>query len=126
MTTQEVADRLIEVFNQGKATEAIKELYDENCISHEQDGTINQGIEKLVENSTSPSTYAETYYFNAVLALVNQDTFLVRYEFAARKKDEQNFKDTEYGFYQVSDGKVVEEYFYAEPEILLDAKPEQS
>jgi len=113
MTTQEIADRLVELVNQGKNVDAEQELYAQDVISHEPDGRTEQGLDKIIEKTKNAfAAVEEMYGGGAKKVFVNQDTFLVIFEMDVKYKGGERMQMTEYGFYRVADGKVVEEYFY--------------
>lgn len=56
MTTQEVANRLVELCREGKHEQAIKELYAPDIVSVEAEGTPNRivkGLEAIAEKVQS-------------------------------------------------------------------------
>lgn len=114
MTTEQIAQRLVELYNDGKAVEAEKELYAQNVISHEQytDQPIS-GLENIIAKTTAAFANAtKVNRSEATKFFVNNDSFLVVFELDMVMKDGRVMKGTEYGFYKVSDGKVSEEYFF--------------
>ena len=114
MTTKEVADRIIELFNEGKALQAEQETYAQDVISHEQDGRTETGLEAIMaKTKAAGEMFEEVHKAEATRAFINQDTFLLMFEMDVKFKGGERMQMTEYGFYRVKDGKVVEEYFYA-------------
>ena len=114
MTTEEVANRIIELFNEGKSVQAEQETYAEDVISHEQDGRTEKGLEAIIAKTKAAGAMFETLHKAEVAKkFINQDTFLLVFEMDATFKGGNRMQMTEYGFYRVADGKVVEEYFYA-------------
>lgn len=113
MTTQEIAERLVNLFNQGKPTEAEKELYAQNSVSHEQNGLTVTGLEGVIEKTSQAGNSArEVHKLEAENPMINQDTFLIKFNSDITPQDGERTQGVEYGFYKVSDGKIVEEYFY--------------
>lgn len=114
MTTQAVATRLVELYNQGKALEAEQELYADVVISHEMgDGKITQGKTAVMEKTKQAFEAAKTVHRSeATKFAVNNDSFLVVFEMDMEMHDGSRFAGTEHGFYKVRDGKVTEEYFF--------------
>ena len=115
MSTQEIADRLVELYNDGKATQAEQELYANDAVSNEQDPTFEptQGLEAIIAKTTMAGEMMETVHTNrAETVLVNHDSFLVIFDLDVEMKNGFKLSGKEYGFYKVKDGKVVEEYFY--------------
>ncbi|CAN5158754.1 hypothetical protein BH11PAT4_BH11PAT4_4500 [soil metagenome] len=113
LTTQQLADRLTELFNAGKALEAEQELYAESIVSHEQDGTTVSGLEGVMEKTKQAHGHiAEFRKGEITKVLVNQDTFIAVFDVDFTLGNGHIVSGIEYGFYKVAEGKVVEEYFY--------------
>ena len=117
MTTEQVAARLVELFNQGKAVQAEEELYADNVVSKEQDASRSaQGKEAIMAKTKQAFEYMmannEEVSAKAAQTFINQDTFLIVFEMMMKPKGGEAVNVIEYGFYRVVDGKVVEEYFY--------------
>jgi hypothetical protein len=113
MTTQEVADRLLALVNEGKNLQAEEELYAQDVMSFEQDGRTEKGLENIMAKTKKAMEGFEEFYgaTNTLLA-VNQDTFLMLFEMDIKPKGGERMMAKEYGWYKVQDGKVTEEYFY--------------
>jgi hypothetical protein len=119
MTTQEVADKLIELCSQGKFIDAIETLYSQNIVSVEAgaapDGTREvKGLEAVrakgdwwVANHDVHSTTMEG-------PLVAGDFFTVTFKMDVTfKPTSKRFVMQEIAVYKVADGKIVhEEFFY--------------
>lgn len=114
MNSKEVAERLIELYNQGKPTQAEEELYADTVISHEPDerGTTTGKTAVIEKTKTAFAGIEASRRNEAILLGVNQDTFLIRFEMDVTFAGGHDFQGGEYGFYKVADGMVVEEYFY--------------
>lgn len=112
-TTQEIADRLVELFNQGKAVEAEKELYADDVVSYEQDGRIARGLEEVIAKTSEAFGHiAEFRKGEITKVLVNQHTFLAVYDVDFTLANGHIVSGIEYGYYKVANGKIVEESFY--------------
>jgi hypothetical protein len=112
MSTQEIADRLVELYNQGKPTQAEEELYADEVISHEQNGSVTTGKEAVIKKTaTAFETFDASHKNEATKVYVNQDTFLVIFEMEMLMEGMKT-DATEYGYYKTKDGKIAEEYFY--------------
>jgi ketosteroid isomerase-like protein len=112
-STQEIAERLMELFNQGKAVDAERELYAEDVVSHEQDGRTVKGLEEVIaKTQASFAMISEMRKGEIAKVMVNQDTILATYDVDFTMSNGHVVTGTEYGFYKVANGKVVEEYFY--------------
>lgn len=115
MTTQQVAERIVELFNQGKAVEAEQELYADNVVSHEQDerGKV-KGKESIIAKTKEAFAQATTVHkASAKLVGVNHNTFIIHYDMDMELANGFRFTGSEFGFYELEDGKVVNEYFFA-------------
>jgi hypothetical protein len=114
MTTEAIAKRLVELFNEGKAVEAEKELYADDVASYEQHlDTPVRGLDNIVAKTTAAFANAETVNrAEATKYAVNNDTFVVTFEMDMEMKDGSAIKGTEYGFYSVLDGKISKEHFF--------------
>jgi hypothetical protein len=115
LTAKELADRLVELYNDGKALQAEEELYADDVVSHEQqEGAITQGKAAVMAKTKAAFEGITTVHKNvAHPALINNDTFLIKFEVDLERASGR-MGGTEYGFYQVKDGKVAVEYFYFE------------
>jgi hypothetical protein len=113
LTTQQVADRLMELFNQGKAVEAEQELYAEGIASHEQDGRTVTGLDEVIEKTKQSFGHIAEFRKGEISkVLVNQDTFIAVYDVDFTLGNGHIVSGIEYGYYKVAEGKIVEEYFY--------------
>jgi hypothetical protein len=115
MTTQEIATRLVELYNEGNALQAEEELYAGTIISHEQDASRNAtGKAAVMEKTKQAHSFAKTVNKAEGKVLgVNNNSFLVRFEMDMILKDDTHMIGGEYAFYLVEDGKVTQEYFFA-------------
>lgn len=114
MTTQQVAERLIELFNQGKAVEAEQELYAHDVTSHEQDERgIVEGKDNIIAKTKEAFAQAtKVHKAEGTLLGVNNHSFLVRFDMDMELANGFRFQGEEFGFYELEDGKVKKEYFF--------------
>ena len=117
MTTQEVALRLVELYNQGKPNQAQEELYHNDVASYEQDDKEPTQGKSLVMEHTKGAFEGKTKInkTQAEVIFVNHDTFLLIFDNDMEFENGYHMIGKEYGFYKVKDSKVIEEYFYAVP-----------
>ncbi len=118
MTTQQVADRLVELCRQGKNVEAVKELYATNVVSHEPPGYAN-GPERL---DGKAAVLAKTEQFHAMLETFHgghvSDPVLAGNHFAVSMNMDVTLKGIgrsqmeEVAVYEVTDGKITREQFF--------------
>jgi hypothetical protein len=114
MTTQEVAEQLLALVNEGKNLQAEEELYAQDVVSHEPDarGTVS-GLENVMAKTRQAfESFEEFYGATNTLVGVNGDTFLMSFEMDLKPKGGERMTMKEFGLYRVADGKVVEEHFY--------------
>jgi ketosteroid isomerase-like protein len=116
MTTQEIVKKIVEYINAGKNVQAEEELYADDVLSVEQNGYSAQGKAAIIEKTKGAMANFEEFFGGGVTkAFVGKDHFLLEITMDVKPKGGERMKMTEYGFYKVKDGKISEEYFFAEP-----------
>ncbi|MFT4534986.1 MAG: hypothetical protein ACJA1A_002308 [Saprospiraceae bacterium] len=121
MTTQDVADRLVELCREGKYEQAVKELYSPEIISVEAEGTPNRivkGLEEIARKSVKFESMLEKIYTSVITDPIVADNFfscamLMNVQMkGAPVANDMN----EICVYNVDNGKIVrEEFFYTTP-----------
>lgn len=117
MTTQEVADKFMELANQGKYGEIQDKLYAENCISIEPANIPGlQNAEGLTAIKEKAKKFNEEvvemhggYTGNAIVA---GNHFAVTMGMDATMKGTGRMKMDEVAVYEVKDGEIVKEQFF--------------
>jgi ketosteroid isomerase-like protein len=119
MTTQEVADKLVELCRQGKAMEAIGSLYAPDVVSVEAtpmpDGSREmKGLGPVTGKSEWWIAENEVHSATVEGPLVSDARFCVRFKYdITNKKSGKRMMMDELAVYSVKDGKIVrEEFFY--------------
>ncbi len=116
MTTQEVANRLVELCRQGKGDQAQQELYAPNIVSNEPQGTPNakvEGLEAVQAKGQQWYSMLEEFHGSEVSdPLVAGDHFTITMKNDVTFKQGGRIKIEEVCVYQVKDGKVVWEQFH--------------
>ena len=116
MTVQEVANRLVLLCREGKNVEAIDELYDEDIVSHEPEGSPMK--EKVGKEAVLDAT---NQWFESVKELhssfisnpiVAGDFFACTMKVDATYKEHGRNVMDELCVYEVSDGKIVSDRFF--------------
>ncbi len=119
MSTQEVANKLVAYCRMGEYTKAQEELYDENAVSIEPDGTPMprvQGKEALQKKAEQWGEMVEAVHGGEVSDPLVADPF-----FTITQKMDVTFKGAprqtiqQVCVYQVANGKVVLEHFFYPP-----------
>ena len=117
MTTQEVADKFMEMAHHGKYNEIQDELYAENCVSIEpanSPGLNNvEGLNAIKEKGKKFNEAIEEmhggYTGNAIVA---GNHFAVTMGMDATMKGTGRMKMDEVAVYEVKDGKIIKEQFF--------------
>lgn len=116
MTTQEVANRLVELCRQSLYMEAAIELYSEDIISIEPDGAPHprvQGMEAIAKKGEAWREMMHEILSSEISdPLVAENFFSVAMKSKVRMKDDSVIDMQEICVYQVVGGKVVEEQFF--------------
>jgi hypothetical protein len=119
MTTQEVADQLVQLCKEGKFSEAVATLYSEEIVSVEAGAPPGQSREtKGLDGVKAKGEWwvANHEIHTAVVEgpLVAGSHFSVAFKFEVTfKPQNRRFLMEEIALYKVADGKVVyEEFFY--------------
>ncbi|NMH87744.1 SnoaL-like domain-containing protein [Flavivirga algicola] len=119
MTTQEVAEQLVNYCRQGKFAEATQELYGQNIVSVEPDGAPvkeTKGLEAVIAKQQQFNEMVEEIHSMEVSDPIVADKF-----FSCTMKMDVTFKGAprinmdEVCLYAVEDGKIVREEFFFTP-----------
>ncbi|HZY40090.1 MAG TPA: nuclear transport factor 2 family protein [Mucilaginibacter sp.] len=118
MSTQDVANRLVLLCREGKNVEAINELYDEDIVSHEPEGSPMK--EKVGKQAVLDAT---NQWFQSVKELHSSyvsNPIVAGNFFACTMKVDATYKEhgrnvmDELCVFEVEDGKIVSEQFFYE------------
>ena len=119
MTTQEIANQLVALCQQGKFMEAIQSLYAEDIVSVEamaMPGASREasGLPAIIGKANWWQENHEVHSASVEGPMVAGSHFCVRFTLDATfKPTGQRMPMDELGIYQVKDGKIVrEEFFY--------------
>lgn len=118
MTTQQVADRLVELCRQGKNIEAVKELYAQDVVSHEPAG-YTMGPERV---DGKDAVLAKTEKFHELLETMHSayvsDPVVAANHFAITMGMDITLKGAgrmcmdEVAVYEVTAGQITRERFF--------------
>jgi len=121
MTTQEVANRLIELCREGKYEQAVKELYSPEIVSVEPEGMPNRivkGLDAIAEKSAKFESMLEKVNSNIIFDPIVAENF-----FSCTMLMNVQFKGApvatdmdEVCVYTVNYGKIVKEEFFYTPQ----------
>ena len=120
MTTQEVANRLVNLCREGKHEQVVKELYDPNIISVEPEGMPNrivQGLEAIREKGTKFESRLEKINSNIISdPIVAENFFSCTMRMNVQMKGAPKaINMDEVCVYTVKEGKIVKEEFFYSP-----------
>ncbi len=120
MTTQEVANRLVEICREGAWQKAYEELYSPDCVSIEPAGApweVANGMAEIQKKGEKFNEMVEEMHGGTVSnPMVAGDFFSVIMEMDVTYKGAPRSKDSEVCVYEVKDGKIVkEQFFYSLP-----------
>jgi ketosteroid isomerase-like protein len=115
MTTQEIANRLVELCRQGQNVQAINELYHDEVVSLESDGQPLEakGIDAVRGKSEWWSNTFEVHGATVSDPLVAANHFTVAMSMdTTHKESGERSQMEEICLYEVNDGKIVREQFF--------------
>jgi hypothetical protein len=119
MTTQEVADKLVELCSQGKFEEATRSLYSNDIVSVEAGAPPGEsreakGLDAVLKKGEWWVSNHEVHSSTVEGPLVAGSHFAVKFKMDITFKPEnRRFQMEEIGVYKVQNGKVAhEEFFY--------------
>ena len=116
MSTQEIANRLVELCRQGQYSQAYQELFADNAVAIEPEGAPVQkteGLQALLGKAAQFAEMTEEFFGNEVSDPVVADNyFAVRMWIDSKMKGQPRMSMDELCLYQVKDGKIVQEQFF--------------
>mgnify|MGYP001800919341 CR=1 FL=1 len=119
MTTNEVATKLVALFNAGDMEAPYKELYSPNIVSVEQEGNFTkcEGMEEVMKKGQWWQENFEVHSASASQPLIADDWFTLTFTMdTTHKPSGMRSEMTEVAVYKVKDGKIVYEEFFYTPE----------
>ena len=118
MTTQEIAQKLVDMFNAGEMEKPYTELYSQDIISVEHEGTDDmarcEGMAQVMKKGEWWHENFEVHSARMSAPIVAGDYFTVSISMDTTHKASGNRETMdELAVYKVADGKIVyEEFFY--------------
>lgn len=116
MSVQEVADKLVDLCREGKHTDAINELYDDNAVNIEPQGSQAQTIEgrEAILKATEQwfSSVEEMHSGEVSDPLVAADHFACRMTYDVTYKEHGRMVMDEIAVFGVKDGKISSAQFF--------------
>lgn len=117
MTTQEVANRLVELCRQGQFETAQKELFADDVLSIEPHATPafekeTRGLKAILEKGEKfAAMVQENHSLNVSDPIVAGNSFACTIYMDATMKEQGRMNMTELCIYKVKDGKIISEEF---------------
>lgn len=119
MSTQEIANQLVNYCRQGQGLQAVEKLYHDQVTSVEISGwpmEIVNGIDNIKKKHEMFAASVEEIHSNEVSdPLVAENFFSCTMSFEATFKGKGRAKMSELCVYEVKDGKVIREQFFYQP-----------
>jgi len=116
MTTQEVANRYVELCRAGEYQKCYEELFSPDVVSIENDGTTHTGFEEIAQKGKEWNESLEEFQgAETGDAVVSGNTFAVPSFMNVKFKGAPAVtKFEEIGIFQVRNGKIYKEQFFYE------------
>ncbi|WP_116126208.1 SnoaL-like domain-containing protein [Lewinella sp. IMCC34183] len=117
MTTQQLADRLVELCRQQQSTQAYRELFAQNASSHEMPGVPGGdvfGLDHLIAKSEAYDEGMTVHALTCTEPLVYENYFTVGMGIDVTRADGNRVQEHEMCVYRVHNGQIVEERFIYE------------
>jgi len=117
MSTQEVAEKVVELVRQQAWYKALDTLYDKDIVSVEASASEGESVEKRGIDQVRGKidwwlNAMEVHSFTATGPFVAHDRFVVQYDAdVTEKNSKKRFQLSEVGVYTVKNGKIVREEF---------------
>ena len=117
MSTQEVAEKVVELVRQQAWYKALDTLYDNDIVSveasaSERESAEKRGIDQVRGKIDWWLNAMEVHSFTAKGPFVAHDRFVVQYDAdVTEKNSKKRFQLSEVGVYTVKNGKIVREEF---------------
>lgn len=116
MTTQEIANKLVEMCNAGQWQQAQDELYADDVVSIEAEGVPNNRVEGFDNVRAKGNQWADNveamHSAEMSAPIVSGNHFAITHNIDATFKDSGRQTFSEVSVYQVRDGKIVKEQFF--------------
>ncbi len=116
MSTQEVANRWLEMCNQGQFIECVNELYADNIISKEMPGTPDDhvtGKQNVIEKSNKWLDSVQEFHGGEISEpVIAQNHFTCKMSFDISFKESGRQLMEEVCVFEVNDGKIINEQFF--------------
>ena len=118
MTTEQVANRLVELCRSGQFDQCYRELFHADAVGYEMEGVpdgVVKGVDALLAKSKAfAEDMEEMHDFSVSDPVVAPGFFCVSMMIDLTKKSQGRQRAEELCLYQVKDGKIISERFFYE------------
>ncbi|TPN89168.1 SnoaL-like domain-containing protein [Aquimarina algicola] len=120
MDTKQVANRLVELCRLGENLQAINELYDQDVVSKEISGYLNEmvsGKDSVIKKNQEWFTTVEEFHGSEISdPIIAENHFTLSMKMDCTFKGQGRMQVEELCVYKVDNGKIKEEqFFYSMP-----------
>jgi hypothetical protein len=117
MTTQQTADRLVELARQGKIEDILKELFSQDAVSTEPNDSMGppvvNGLPAIIKKSELFNSMVEVFHGAKISdPVVSRDYFSISWWIDTTMKGQGRMQMDEICVYKVQNGKIVSEQFF--------------
>ncbi len=118
MATQDIAQGLVNLCNEGRFTDAVEQYYSPDIVSIEAMGNEQmparmEGIDAIRGKNQWWIDNHEVHGMEIAGSFINQDQFAVRFKFDVTAKESgERMQMEEVGIYTVDDDKITQEQFF--------------
>ncbi len=116
MTTQKIANQLVELCKKGKWAQAQKELYAQDAISVEPFGwtpRLTKGLTNIKKKGEFWAKNTKVYGMEISKPTIAGNWFTMKMTVDSEMKGRPRAKSTEICMYEVKDGKIISEQFFS-------------
>lgn len=118
MSAAEIGQKLVQLCNEGRAEDAVREFYDNNVVSIEAQEMPEmparmEGLEAIAQKNAWWFDNHEVHAMNAQGPFVGlrEDQFAVRFDLDVTPKGGERMQMSEVAIYTIANGKIVQEEF---------------
>jgi len=115
---QALAQRILKLTASDTVDAHLSELYTEDCVSREADGTTVEGLDALTEKMELWSSMAESTSMRARHVVVQEELIVIEWEGTVKMRDGREALLCEIAVHELRGGKIAAERYYYDPSTL--------
>ncbi|MDX1960243.1 MAG: SnoaL-like domain-containing protein [Leptospiraceae bacterium] len=113
MNTKEIASKLVQLCKEKKFSVARKQLFSNNAVGIEADGSICKGLKTMDKKEKGWHSSMEKFHSVKVSKpLVNGNFFSVAFTWDVTYKGKERTQWSEIGIFEIKNGKIIMERFF--------------